>query len=208
MNGQRRIVPFRGSLQVLRNMWLLQDNGHVRFSKPVRLECVFRTLFVCVTCLFLFTGCLLFRNREDNLTKNPKFWGGYNPSATYTLNKPLLYDGHTLAEYFYRPVYGGGQLVTWDEYSRESSQYPYVTVIPEGTALRLDLIEFWQSIESHDLHFYGRFVDGPRKGEVMRLLDVSLSYPEAKGEQRKEVEYRGCRVWPQWPNPKFLTEHK
>ena len=167
-----------------------------------------RTLLVSVVSLFLLTGCLVFSNREKDLTNNSKYWGGYNPRATYTLNKPLLYDGHTLGESFYRPVYGGGEKVTWAEYSQDPTKYPYVTVIPEGTVLRLDLIEYWQSIESWLLLFYGRFLDGPRKGETMDLQYVSLSYREAQGEQRREVKYRGNWVWPKWPNPSFLTEHK
>ena len=166
-----------------------------------------RTLVVCITSLFLLTGCIVFQPRV-NLTKNSKYRGGYNPGATYTLNKPLLYDGRTLAEFFYRPVYGGGEMVSSAEYSQEPSKYPYVTVIPEGTALRLDLIEYWQSIESWMLLVYGRFVDGPRKGETMSSLYVSLTYPEARGEQRREVKYRGHRVWPYWPHPTFLTEHR
>ena len=43
-----------------------------------------------------------------DLTNNPKYWGGYNPNATYTLNKPLLYDGYALGEDFYAHEYYGG----------------------------------------------------------------------------------------------------
>jgi hypothetical protein len=152
---------------------------------------------------------VLFKNCVNDVTNNNKYWGGYRLGATYRVTRPLLFDGGDLADSVMWPLHDSVRhRVSFDEYVKEPSRFPGVTLIPEGTGIYFGHLRIIRSFEFSALQISGRFVDGPASGKWSNLLWVSTTLPDSQGKAKKYVRFRGNSFPLFWPNPKFLNDHE
>ena len=119
-------------------------------------------LLGCLLSSFALRGC----GRQD-VTADPKYWGGHIPGATYR----LLVD----AQYFKD---NGGFIITQGTYNGRTGD-----LVPKGVRVQLDRIELKKgSLGGDQVYYMAHFVDGPFAGSNIDLGGITMG--TADGSQR------------------------
>lgn len=138
----------------------------------------------------ILAGCLLFVDKQEDLSANKDAWGGWSRETLYVTRQPLiLYDNAQktrlcvdtqvtwpieLPEDSGRD--GGLQWMVVDAtmVAEGSNNFPGITLLPAGSSIRAEGIRKRTTIETSSLEVLGSVVSGPRAGTRVELSPVSV----------------------------------
>ena len=192
-----------------------------------RLPVVLPVLILAILTQSCFP--LFYVDRSYNLTRKPRFHGGYSLNAEYQTKRNLLYDGNHLADSLRIPgpgkydatiIYCDPNMISrpddpalsrnvtvtdYDHYMKSHPEHPGVTLVPKGTRFRFVEMRLTDNpwIGARE-SLTGEFTDEPLANRRLRLDEVSTCFPNGTGIPRKTEKFGRYDVALFWPDPDHI----